>query len=231
MGAALTLLILLAIAQVIVRIASVALRLTGLQDHIARLQSISALTGTGFTTTESESIVNYPIRRRVIVGLMIFGNLGLVSVASTFIIAFTDKAGDTNAILMQAIFIILAIAAIFVIMTSKTLDAVLCRFIRTILRSFTNLEQKQTHMLLDLGDNYSIVEYVFRGREPQPLSNIFPASVKIHVLSIQGSRPRHLDEISLDSIIEPNETFICYASETAHGKLKEFLLINFHESI
>ena len=66
MIAALTLAILYAISVTIVRVASVILRHTGLPDHVSRLQSISAMSGAGFTTTESELIVNHPLRRRVI---------------------------------------------------------------------------------------------------------------------------------------------------------------------
>lgn len=35
--------------------------------------------GTGFTTRESELIVNYPIRRRLPIRVMIIGKLGLAS--------------------------------------------------------------------------------------------------------------------------------------------------------
>ena len=55
------------------------MRLTGLAQNVATFQCISALSGTGFTTSESGMIVNYPVRRRILIVLMLFGNLGLVS--------------------------------------------------------------------------------------------------------------------------------------------------------
>jgi len=80
MIAAVSLVLIFALSFFLVRVFAVALRLTGLPEHSARFQAISALTGTGFTTSEAEMIVNYPIRRRIIVVLMLFGNLGIVSV-------------------------------------------------------------------------------------------------------------------------------------------------------
>ena len=66
MGAAITLLVILTVSVFIVRVAAVALRLTGMPAEVARFQARSAFSGTGFTTSESEAIVNHPIRRRLI---------------------------------------------------------------------------------------------------------------------------------------------------------------------
>jgi len=64
----------------IVRAASVALMMTGLEKNKARFQALSAFSGTGFTTKESESIVNHPRRRQIIRWLMITGNAGIAMV-------------------------------------------------------------------------------------------------------------------------------------------------------
>ncbi len=223
MGAALTLLILLAVSMVIVRIASVALRLTGLPDHVARFQSISALTGAGFTTTESEAIVNYPIRRRVIVGLMIFGNLGLVSVASTFIVAFASKTGDFSAMLTQAAAIAAAVIFIAIITASKTLDTLLCGLISRVLQNITDLEQKKFHVLLSLYSDYSVSEHVYRGAQTLPLFDIVPSALKIDIISVQGENIRHFDEMDSSSPVNRNESLICVASAASHQKLADHL--------
>ena len=69
MEAAFTVMVIFTLSTIVVRLASTIMRLTGLPDNVARFQSLSAITGTGFTTRESELIVNYPIRRRVQAGL------------------------------------------------------------------------------------------------------------------------------------------------------------------
>jgi len=96
MTAATTIAILIMLTVMIVRVAGVIMRLTGLPESIARFQALSALTGTGFTTGESEMIVNYPIRRHVSMGLMIIGHLGLATLASTLFIAMSNADGDAN---------------------------------------------------------------------------------------------------------------------------------------
>ena len=88
MAAALAIAVLFAGSFIIVRIAAVAMRLTGLLENVTRFQSVSALTEAGFMTSESEMIVHYPVRRRIVVILMVLGNLGLVSTASTLIVSF-----------------------------------------------------------------------------------------------------------------------------------------------
>ncbi len=116
MGAALTIALLLALSVSCARIAAVAMRLTGLPDTVARFQCVSALTGTGFTTGEAEMIVNYPIRRRIVVTLMVLGNLGLVSIASTFIVALVNADSSDGSIAMQAIVLIIAIGLTFLVL-------------------------------------------------------------------------------------------------------------------
>jgi len=40
--------------------------MTGMEKKKARFQALSAFAGTGFTTKEAESVVNYPARRKII---------------------------------------------------------------------------------------------------------------------------------------------------------------------
>jgi len=80
-----SLLVVLVMSLIITRVATVALALTGMTQQSARFQARSALTGAGFTTTESERVVNHPVRRRVIMALMLMGNTGLVLVAALLV--------------------------------------------------------------------------------------------------------------------------------------------------
>lgn len=227
MGAALTLLVLLAGSLVIVRIASVALRLTGLPDHVARFQSISALTGAGFTTTESEAIVNFPIRRKVIVSLMIFGNLGLISVLSTFVIAFTETTGDMDAMIRQGVMIIAAIGFIAFVMTNKTLDKLLCGFVSMILQKLMKSGQESFHPIMFLNNDFSIAEHVYRGGEDLGLNEIIPAEIELNVLSVRGSEQRHYDSFGPHFKIAMNETLICFGSHQCHQQLADHLAKRF----
>jgi hypothetical protein len=60
-------------------IGAVALERTGLERSSARFQALSALSGTGFTTSQAEKVINHPTRRRIISFLIILGNTGSVT--------------------------------------------------------------------------------------------------------------------------------------------------------
>ena len=77
-------LVVLIIAVVIIWVAALALRLTGLDDKRATFQAVSAFTGTGFTTKDAELIVGHDMRRKIVMALMILGNVGLITVIAQF---------------------------------------------------------------------------------------------------------------------------------------------------
>lgn len=58
---------------------STALEATGMERTKARFQALSAITGTGFTTREAESIVDHPKRRRIATWLILLGNMGIAA--------------------------------------------------------------------------------------------------------------------------------------------------------
>ena len=77
----------------VVKIGSVALRITGLDKDAASFQALSAFSGSGFTTSESELILKHPTRRRIIKILIILGNAGIVSSMGAAMMAFNEQAG------------------------------------------------------------------------------------------------------------------------------------------
>jgi hypothetical protein len=72
----------------VTRVAAVALTHTGMLRQAARFQARSAFSGTGFPATESEQALNRPVRRRIALILMLFGNAGIVPAVSSPILAF-----------------------------------------------------------------------------------------------------------------------------------------------
>jgi len=216
MAAALALLVLLAGSVIIVRIASVVLRLTGLPDHVARFQSISALTGAGFTTTESEAIVNFPIRRKTVIALMILGNLGLVSVASTMIVAFADSVGDSQKMVVQAAQMAAAIAVIITFMMSKTLDGILCGAASVVLRKFMAAEAENFDVLLAMGVDYCVAAHVYRGHKEISARELLGDLPEMSILAIMGLEHRVGQVDQSDAQITRNETLICFAPVEEH---------------
>ncbi|MBB6735410.1 TrkA C-terminal domain-containing protein [Cohnella zeiphila] len=72
----------LAIVMLVIEISVVLVEATGLERRVARFQVVSLLTGTGFTTQESELILGHPVRRRIGIFLILFGAFSLAVVIS-----------------------------------------------------------------------------------------------------------------------------------------------------
>ena len=70
-------------------------RLTGLTAEKARFQVISLLTGTGFTTRESELIMKSRLRRRLARATMLFGYVFNITIVSAFINVFLSMKAVT----------------------------------------------------------------------------------------------------------------------------------------
>ncbi len=228
MAAALTIAVLLALSVSIVRIGAVAMRLTGLPENVARFQCVSALTGTGFTTQEAETIVNYPIRRRIVVALMVLGNLGLVSIASTFIVAFVRTGPGTEPAAVQALVMVAAIAITFVVLTNRTLDRGMCSLIGHILRRTTTLGEAGFLRILQLGDGLSVAEHEFVGLRPQPLSTLQLDGQKL--LAIRPAGAWRTAEVDRQAVINPGDVQILCGSETAHEATKAAMIAGARES-
>lgn len=67
----------LLVSFIIVRIGAIAFELTGVELSLAKFQSLSCFTGTGFTTRGSGIITSNIQRRKVASILMVLGNAGL----------------------------------------------------------------------------------------------------------------------------------------------------------
>ena len=219
MVAALSLLIVFAVSFFVVRLAAVALRLTGLPEQNARFQAMSALTGTGYTTTEAEMIVNYPIRRKIITWLMIFGNLGIVSVLSTLMISFVRTDADMSAILIQLGWMVGMTFVFFFIMLNPYVDRVICGFIGFMLEKFTFLGGRHYKRLLQLGNQLSIGEHQFFAQESLSPDDIqFEEGVSI--LAIRR-RAGHTELFSSNvGLIEPGDSLILLGSDGLHDNFK-----------
>ena len=60
-------------------VGSLALEASGMQRRQARFQALSAMTGTGYTTREAESVVSHRRRRTIVLWLMLLGNTGIIA--------------------------------------------------------------------------------------------------------------------------------------------------------
>ncbi len=223
MAAALTIAVILMLSVAVARVAAVAMRHTGLPENVARFQCISALTGTGFTTSESEMILNYPIRRRILVVLMVLGNLGLVTIAATFIVSFVETGSQPNAVLRQAFLIAAATAVTLFVMTNKTVDQFLCDLIGGVLEKTTSLRKRSFQRLVQIGNGFSIGEHTFTGSKPVALKDLPLETHELTVLASRGSDSRHHHPVPDEAMVSPGDVLVCYGHDGSHEAFEEHL--------
>lgn len=157
MIAAITLFIVVTLSALITRIAAIALVHTGLSTQIARFQARSAYTGAGYSTSESENIMNHPVRRKIIFNLMLIGNAGIVTVMSSLILTFVLP--DTLSSKLYGLGIVLVGMMILSwAVKSEMVDRALSKWINRMLKRYTDLDIQDYASVLHLKDDYKISE-------------------------------------------------------------------------
>jgi hypothetical protein len=81
----------LLIVMAVIEINTTIFVMTGLDKKIAKFQVISMLTGTGFTTGESELIIDHPVRRKLGAFLILFGAFSLAVIISAISNLLSDN--------------------------------------------------------------------------------------------------------------------------------------------
>lgn len=142
----------------LIEILSIVMKLTGLGLSKSRFQIISIVTHTGFTTRESELIVQHPVRRRIASALMI---VSYVAQATLITLLFDMLNSDQQSLLY--IFIALSAMLLFIILVTKnkSISNWFERFTEKILmRSMKKTDERHIEKILNLSPDFSIYELV-----------------------------------------------------------------------
>ena len=135
---------------VISELFTILFRITGLPDEKARFQVISLLTGTGFTTRESEMIVSSRVRRRLAAVTMLFGYVFNITIVSALVNVFMSIRFLKDEGQLVGIFIpITTVAVIFVIMRVPKVRAFTDRQLEKIAGKLMNKGFSNSVMVLD----------------------------------------------------------------------------------
>ena len=139
-------------------------RLTGLPVEKARFQVISLLTGTGFTTRESEIIMGSRRRRRLARATMLFGYVFNITIVSAFINVFLSMKVTLDGNRFIGLLIPLGTAAlIFIFMRVPKIHAWGDNFLRHLAdRVFNRQETFNAVMLIDNISSESIAQVTLR---------------------------------------------------------------------
>lgn len=223
---AFTVILILSISFLATKVATIVLMHTGLSRQSAKFQARSAFTGVGYATKEAENIVNHPLRRRIIMLLMLLGNAGIVSVLATLLLTMLDSSeGPYNLSLAARMGLLLAgIILITIIFNSRIVNRGLSKIINYALQKYTKLNVKDYSGLLHLAGEYEISE-IFIDKDDwlaeKRLAELALPREGLFILGINRKSGKYLGVPRHDTQICPGDTLIIYGRASAIIRLSE----------
>lgn len=158
MIAIISLLLVLGVSVILIRVAAVGLESTGLSRDTARFQARSAFTGVGFTTSEAENVVVHPARRRIVMWLMLVGNIGIVSIMAAVLVSAVDLRSQQSA---GTLLVLLfgGLASLCMLSSSRWVDKKMCGLIGWSINRWTTLNARDHVQLLHLRGEYEVSRF------------------------------------------------------------------------
>ncbi|MBN2852282.1 MAG: TrkA C-terminal domain-containing protein [Clostridia bacterium] len=203
--------ILLIVLWLIIEIISIVLKITGLDLYKARFQVISMITHTGFTTRESELIVQHPLRRKIASVLMVISYIAQASLISLFFNAINNDQRR-----LVAIIAVLGCVGLFVIMItrnkylSKKFNRIVEKFIAGTIMKKT--KSRSIDEVLKVSPGYAVYEILVSDNSQICNQTLASAKLKeqfIQVLKVdRGSET--IDFPSANFIIKQGDVLIVY---------------------
>jgi hypothetical protein len=208
------------ISFLVVRAAGVVLMMTGMEWKRARFQALSAFSGTGFTTKESESVINHPTRRKIVTWLMILGNAGFVTVIVTATSSLATSHGFELPI--NAVILAVGIFVIYKIASHKKFTKKWERLIEKKLIKSTIIEEATIEDQLHFLEGYGVVKKIVGQNSPLSGSSLADWQLnKKGVLVLGIERGKNWVPIpNATEVIQENDRLIVYGP---HKRLKELL--------
>ena len=211
--------VLVLIYQIIIEIFTMLCRMTGISKEKSRFQVISLITGTGFTTTESDLMLLTKKRRMITQRIMFFSYIFNISIISIFINIFISFM-DTNLqeIKTGLIFTAWNIVLIIFMRKSSGFKKIIDKIVMYVLEK----DEKEPNNYISIYDTYGekvIAEVELNNpRKDIKQKNIEESMLKqkygIQVLVIKR-KSEIISDIKLDTQILDNDTLIVF------GKTKD----------
>lgn len=222
MAGIITVILILIFSILITRVASIALSHTGLSRETSKFQARSAFTGVGFTTSESEKVVNHPVRRRILLILMILGNAGIVGGVASLMIGFTDISGAFGTWIRIAV-LVGGVIILWNVANSRWVDRQLSNFIDRLLKKYSRLEVKDYDSLLHLSGDYRISEIPIENNhwlKDQDIKDSRLRSEGVTILAITRNDGTFLGTPHGTTTIQEGDSLIVYGRVEALSKLE-----------
>ncbi|MBT8036431.1 MAG: TrkA C-terminal domain-containing protein [Verrucomicrobiae bacterium] len=223
MGSLLALLAIVFVSLLVVRIGTNALVLTGMSLTASRFQAASAFFGVGFTTSEAEMVVGHEVRRRIILHLIIAGNIGLTSALATLIVTFVSQGGEGAYQLFSVMGLLLVGVIVLYILANtgflrKPMDAVM----RYSLERAGVVRALDYELLLNVEHGFCVSDFRMEAEHPfvnKALHESRPNDQGIVILGVTKRGGGFIGTPSKDVVLEAGDTVMVYGSEESVDKM------------
>ncbi len=209
-SAIIPLIIIIGLFFLIVRIATVVLKMTGLDEKTSHFQAISAFTGTGFTTREAEVILEDEVRRKTVTVLMVMGKVGIVSVIAGFVLSFGKD--NLSADLSKALLLIAAILIFYKIVSLERFSFWLNRIIEKKIVAKGIIKKKTLEEVFRLPKGYGIAQLRITEENEEVGKTLAEAGfIKKNILVLSIERDNRLISFPrADDRMQKDDKLLCY---------------------
>ena len=218
MWAVLSVIAVVLISMLINRFATVALSLTGMSREEARFQARAAMSGVGLTTRSPEDIVAHPVRRRIVLWLMIVGGAGIVTAVASLVLSFRGAGGGSR--LTRAGILVGALFALWLLLRTRPVDRLLSRGIAWLLGK-SGFAGRDYATMLNLSGEYAVAELQVQEGDwlaGQSLRAMRLRDEGVVVVGVQRGGV-YIGAPGPDTVIEPCDTLVLYGCRTRIAEL------------
>ena len=212
-------LIVLSVSLLIVRIGTIALSMTGLSPQVARFQARSAYFGVGFTTNEAEKALSNPVRREIVMMLMLLGNAGIITLVGSLVISLTNlpETGISSNIWFRFLFLAAGISLLFVVAYSKWVDRRISKVVAWALNRWTKLTAQDYSEMLHLAHDYSVSEFLVEPGDwisGRALMELRLGDEGVMILGIERADGTYVGAPKGSCVIDAHDQLIVYGKHT-----------------
>ena len=200
---------------IITEVFTIQFRMTGMNEEKARFQVVSLLTGSGFTTNESELITSSKQRRKLARAIMMFGYVFNITFVSAFVNIFlTLKQSEITDIYMDIAVPIGILLILIIILRIPKVRELMDNLIKEIIEKLHKNKNYNPLTLIENIEGKSIVS-VKLNRIPEQLENktLLDSGLKnkhnIIVLLIE-TKNREINDVHADTVMKTGDTVTMY---------------------
>lgn len=219
-----TLLLIITVSVVVMRVGAAALTKTGISYDAAIFQAQSAFMGVGFTTSEAESVVSHPVRRRIIRGLMLLGFVAITSTLGTLVVTFANSSSEGMAAGTKALLLGGGLVVLWITIRLKPLEPLIDRAIAYSLERWTELQIIDYEGLLNLNKGYSVFTLPVHEDSwmaGKSLAERALANEGILILSSTRENGFVIGTPASRTLLPPGDRLLIYGIENSADRLRE----------